>query len=400
MENIFPLQENVEIEEIYGSKRPNASPPKNSRTFGMRSGAYGFIDTETYHVRFPNWFKKGEVSPLEQNGMSEVIQAIGPEKYVQSRDCIISSYEEGNRPMTVGKAFTLVDVDMGLMLKIFSFIERWRIINYRSLIEKEMRCLKSHKTEDAKPMETTPREERSKRRGDIKKCLEESICDCGGKANFFTRSLVFRCTACLDNGNYPQEVLRSDFLPITGSLIRNMWSRKEEFLLLEGIRKFGDEWDSVSRYVQTKTKEQCVFHFLRIPILENTLSRADLAIGRLFETAENPTMCIVTFICGMVHPKVASECARVAIKHISGCSQEAVIQHILDAGKEKAREQRDLERRKIERLGSVICEALLNKIKMKIGTYKELYLSTQRVRSELVALRRGLAEDINPGGDE
>lgn len=399
MENIFPLQENVEIEEIYGSKRPNASPPKNSKTFGMRSGVYGSIDVETYHVRLPNWFKKGEVSLLEQNGMNEVIQAIGSEKYVQSRDCIINSYEEGNRPMTIGKALTLVDVDMGLVLKIFSFIERWGIINYRSLIEKEMRNLKSYKGEDAKSMQTAPGEGRSEGRADIKKRLEESACDCGGKAAFFTRSFVFRCTTCLDNGNYPQEVLRSDFLPINGSLIRNMWSRKEEFLLLEGIGRFGDEWDSVSRYVQTKTKEQCIFHFLRLPILENTLSRADLATGRLFETAENPIMCIVAFICGMVHPKVASECARVAIKHISRCSQEVVIQHMLDAGKEKAREQRDLERRKIERLRSVMCEALLNKIKMKIGTYKELYLSTQRVRNELVALRRGLAEDIN-GGDE
>ncbi|AFM98250.1 RSC chromatin remodeling complex subunit RSC8 [Encephalitozoon hellem ATCC 50504] len=400
MENIFPLQENVEIEEIYGSKRPNANPPKDSKAFRMKSGAQDFMDVETYHVRLPSWFRKGEVSPLEFNCMGEVIQAIGKEEYVRNRDRIIGSYEEGNRPITIGGALALVDIDIEMMLKIFSFIERWGLINYRSLIEKEIRNLRSYDGVDTKSMEDVPKEECPKERVDVKEQLEKAACGCGGKATFFTRSLVFRCTKCIDDGDYPQEVLRSDFIPITESLVKQMWSKKEEFLLLEGISKFGDEWESVSQYVQTKTKEQCIFHFLRLPILENTLSKADLSIGKLFETAENPIMCIVAFVCGIVHPKVASECAKTAIKYISECSQDSVIQHILDAGRRKAHEQRDLERRKIERLKNVICEALLNKIKMKIGTYKELYLSTQRVRSELIALRRGLAEDINPGGDE
>ncbi|ADM11482.1 RSC chromatin remodeling complex subunit RSC8 [Encephalitozoon intestinalis ATCC 50506] len=400
MENIFPLQESVEIEEIYGRKRPNANPPKTSKAFGMKSGVLDFVDTETYQMKHPDWFRKGEVSQLELPSMDEVIRAVGKEKYVESRDRIIDSYENGCRPMTVGKALTLVDIDLYWMLKIFSFSERWGLINCRSMIVKEIKNLESFKIEDGISVQETSKEGDTEEIVDIKRHLEGSMCNCGEKASFFTRSLVFRCSECIDNGVYPATILRSDFLPITESLVKNMWSKKEEFLLLEGINKFGDEWNLVSQHVETKTKEQCIFHFLRLPILENTFSKADLSVGRLFETAENPIMCIIAFICGIVHPKVASECARIAIKDIGQCSQDVVVQRILDAGKEKAREQKDLETKKIERLRNVICEALLNKIKMKIGAYKDLYLSTQRVRNELIALRRGLIEDMNLTGDE
>ncbi|KMV66088.1 RSC chromatin remodeling complex subunit RSC8 [Encephalitozoon cuniculi EcunIII-L] len=400
MENIFPLQESVEIEEIYGSKRPNANPPKGPRAFKMRSGVCSFTDVETYQVKSPGWFRKGDLSALELVSMNRVILGVGKERYMQTRDRIVSGYEDGCRPMTIGKALMLTDMDLHSLLEVFSFVERWGLINHRSLLEKEIRYFETHKGENTSPPEESPKKEGQGKVVDLKEHLEKSSCSCGGRASFFTRSLVLRCAECIDNGVYPQESLKSDFFPATESLLRNMWSRKEEFLLLEGINRFGDEWDSVSRHVQTKTKEQCIFHFLRLPTLENTLSKGDFSIGRLFETADNPVMCLIVLICGIVHPRVASECARTAIKHINRCSQDMVIQHILDAGKEKAGEQRDMEKRKIERLRNVMCEALLNKIKMKIGTYKELYLSTQRVRNELVALRRSLAEEINFAGDE
>lgn len=395
MENIFPLKESVEIEEIYGSKRPNAVPPKCSKAFGMVSGVGGFVDVSTYQTKYPGWFMKGELSLLEKVSMEETILAIGEERYLRARDGIVCSYEEGSRPMSIGKALTLVDVDLLCVLRIFSFLERWKLVNHRNPMEREIRHLESSKgVRGDDPAREDSKQEGSKQIVDLKRHLEEAVCGCGGKVAFFTRSLAFKCSECISSGNYPQEVLRSDFLQITESLSGSMWSKKEEFLLLEAINRFGDEWSLVSQHVQTKTKEQCILHFLRLPILENTFSKADFSVGRPFETAENPTMCTIVFICGIVHPKVASECARVAIKHIGKCSQETVVHHILEAAREKAAEQRSLEKAKIERIRNVMCEGLLNKIKMKVGTCKDLYLSTQRVRSELVGLRRSLVEEL------
>lgn len=56
------------------------------------------------------------------------------------------------------------------------------------------------------------------------------------------------------------------------------WTAEETLLLLEAAERFGENWDRVAHHVGTKTKEQCIAQFLRLPIeeqfLEDHLSRA------------------------------------------------------------------------------------------------------------------------------
>lgn len=56
------------------------------------------------------------------------------------------------------------------------------------------------------------------------------------------------------------------------------WTAEETLLLLEAAERFGENWDRVASHVATKTKEQCIAQFLRLPIeeqfLEDHLSRA------------------------------------------------------------------------------------------------------------------------------
>jgi hypothetical protein len=44
------------------------------------------------------------------------------------------------------------------------------------------------------------------------------------------------------------------------------------------VEKYGENWDKVAEHVATKTREECVLHFLRLPIeepfLEDNLTRA------------------------------------------------------------------------------------------------------------------------------
>lgn len=45
------------------------------------------------------------------------------------------------------------------------------------------------------------------------------------------------------------------------------WTEDETLLLLEGIEKFGsDSWERVSKHVGTKSVQQCILHFIRLPI--------------------------------------------------------------------------------------------------------------------------------------
>jgi len=403
MENIFPLQESVEIEEIYGSKRPNAVPPGYARSFRMHAGVNAVDDDGAYALKEPKWYRKGEISSLEEISMDEVVSVIGKDTYVRVRDAIVGEYQGGYRPMTLGKALETNDIGFCEIVKIFAFVERWELINYRSLIEKEIASVEAMRNRargisDGNHAVTEKQGvngDASVGSVDYKACLKQSRCDCGEEAAFFTRSMIFKCRKCFDERAYADDVLRSDFFAADKLLVESMWSKEEELRLLEGINMYGDEWNLVSQHVQTKSKEECVFYFLRIPILENALPKSGFSeIGPLFVTAENPIMCVIAFVCAIVHPCVASACSKAAMMHIGKCSQEKVMRHMLDAGVGKAIEQRDLERRKIKRLMDVIYEAALRKIRMKMSAYKEMNVSIQRMRNELVGLRQGLIDEL------
>lgn len=392
MENIFPLQERVEIEEIHGSKRPNAYPPSRPKTFNMWDGQES---SDCYYSKRLEWFRTGEIHQIERIGMEEVLRRVGEERYRETRDRIVDEYERGRRPMSVKAALGLTDIDLQSLLQIFSFVERWGLINHRSVLSEGIKYLESYKGGEECSGTPSPTEEKDGRSPlDLKGHLEGSTCSCGERAGFFTRSLVFRCGDCFNNGSYPPDVTQSDFFPISSSLARNLWSKKEEFLLLEGINRFGDQWSLVSQHVETKTKDQCALHFLKMPILENALGRADLSVGSPFETAENPVMCLVAFVCGVVHPAVGSECARTAMRYIGSHSQDFVMRSMMETGQERAAEQMEIERRKIQRLEGVMCEARMNRIRLKVESYKDMYLSVDKTHEELVGLKRSLVEEL------
>ena len=46
----------------------------------------------------------------------------------------------------------------------------------------------------------------------------------------------------------------------------DIWTNEETLKLLKAIETNSDNWDAISKEVGTKTKEQCILHFIRMPI--------------------------------------------------------------------------------------------------------------------------------------
>ncbi len=44
------------------------------------------------------------------------------------------------------------------------------------------------------------------------------------------------------------------------------WTDQETLLLLEGLEMFGENWNDIAEHVGSKTPQQCMLHFLRLPI--------------------------------------------------------------------------------------------------------------------------------------
>jgi len=110
------------------------------------------------------------------------------------------------------------------------------------------------------------------------------------------------------------------------------WSDQETLLLLEGIEMFDEDWLKVAEHVGTRSKEQCVMHFLQLPIEDQYLDEPGAELGPLkfatkmdgsalgglpFSKADNPVMSVVAFLASAVGPGVAAAAAQRALGELT-----------------------------------------------------------------------------------
>eukprot|EP01101_Sappina_pedata_P008421 TRINITY_DN4655_c0_g2_i1.p1 TRINITY_DN4655_c0_g2~~TRINITY_DN4655_c0_g2_i1.p1 ORF type:complete len:360 (+),score=131.97 TRINITY_DN4655_c0_g2_i1:202-1281(+) len=136
------------------------------------------------------------------------------------------------------------------------------------------------------------------------------------------------CHKCFAEGRYPEEMASSDFIrmePVYPDAT-DSWTDQETLLLLEGIEDFGENWEKVAEHVGSKTVEQCVAHFIKIPIEDNyledqihrmskcSLNHEDLSKEDIpFTNNENPVMSLVTFLTSVINPGVGAAAAKEAL---------------------------------------------------------------------------------------
>ncbi|KAL3117243.1 hypothetical protein niasHT_007646 [Heterodera trifolii] len=97
------------------------------------------------------------------------------------------------------------------------------------------------------------------------------------------------------------------------------WSPQETLLLLEGLEMFKDDWNQVADHVGTRTQDECILHFLQLPIQDPFLEENDV-LGPLayqpvpFSQSGNPVMSTVAFLASVVDPRIASAAAKAALE--------------------------------------------------------------------------------------
>ena len=131
------------------------------------------------------------------------------------------------------------------------------------------------------------------------------------------------CSLCYKEGRFPITSFSSDFVKYQpaayqhGSEDETQWTDEETLLLLEAIELYDDDWNTIAEYVGTKTREQCIFYFLQLPIdepyRENEQHNVLEHKRTPFSQADNPVMSILAFLASAVDPKVASAAADAAI---------------------------------------------------------------------------------------
>ncbi|KAI8325556.1 hypothetical protein GQ54DRAFT_295377 [Martensiomyces pterosporus] len=142
------------------------------------------------------------------------------------------------------------------------------------------------------------------------------------------RQRVDLCAPCYLDGRFPGTLSSSDFVKLTDSTAGQPgsgddWTDQETLLLLEGIEMYDDDWNRIAEHVGTRSREECVLHFLKLPI-EDPYEVAPLkdskgaqAAVTPFSRADNPVMSVVAFLASNVNPGVAAAAAKAALAELT-----------------------------------------------------------------------------------
>merc|ERR1712083_1111291 len=127
------------------------------------------------------------------------------------------------------------------------------------------------------------------------------------------------------------------------------WTEQETLLLLEGLEMFKDDWNKVCEHVGSRTQDECILHFLRLPIEDPYLEDPEHGGGALgplayqpipFSSAGNPIMSTVAFLASVVDPRVAASAAKAAMEEFAKIKDE-VPSAIMDSHMKLAAEAKD-----------------------------------------------------------
>ncbi|KAJ0257559.1 SWI/SNF complex subunit SWI3C [Hirschfeldia incana] len=348
-----------------------------------------------------DWFAPNTVDRLERQVVPQYFSGKSPnhtpERYIKFRNAIVSRYVDNpEKTLTVSDCQGLVDgVDIEDFARVFRFLDHWGIINYCATSQchpEPSKDVVSDVREDTNGEVHVPSAALTSIESLIK--FDKPICRhkadevhssvdvdlpdldirirehlCDNHCNHCSRPLptvyfqsqkkedIMLCSDCFHNARFVAGHSCIDFVRVdTSKDYRDQdgenWSDQETLLLLEAVELYNENWVQIADHVGSKSKAQCILHFLRLPVEDGLLDNVELPgvtdpanptngydqkgtdsngaslpgsseqdsdteINLPFVKSPNPVMALVAFLASAVGPRVASSCAHESLMVLS-----------------------------------------------------------------------------------
>ncbi|PIN17056.1 Chromatin remodeling factor subunit [Handroanthus impetiginosus] len=468
-----------------------------------RLGSAGCVHVLPVHS---DWFSLNSVHRLERQVMPHFFSGKSaehtPEKYMESRNFIVAKHMENpEKHLSVTDCQGLVaGVDIDDLTRIVRFLDHWGIINYcatplkqedhnegtylREDLNNELHvpsaALKSIdsliqfdkpkcrlKARDVYPELVCQRDEDSDFDNTIREQLSEHQC------NYCSQSIstvyyqsqkeadVLLCLDCFHEGRFVAGHSSLDFFKVNsmkdyGDVDGDSWTEQETLLLLEGMQLYSENWNKIAAHVGSKSKAQCIVHFVRLPLdsapLENidvpstsgpsdlwsrgnnerseansngfSMQGVDSKSKFPFTDSGNPVMNLVAFLSYALGPRVAAACAHASLASLSKDGgkegsphgevtnsnnkgswsqndEEAVSAKKIKAAAEdglaaaamKAKLFADHEEREIQRLSANIINHQLKRLELKLKQFADIETTLMRECEQMERVRQRIASE-------
>ncbi|XP_052201383.1 SWI/SNF complex subunit SWI3C isoform X2 [Diospyros lotus] len=356
-----------------------------------------------------DWFSPNTVHRLERQVVPHFFSGKSvdhtPEKYMECRNRLVAKYMENpdTRLSAADCQGLVAGIDNDDLTRIVRFLDHWGIINYCAAapncahqsdglnlredssgeVHVPSTALKSidsliHfdkprcrlKAADVYPSLSCHESKESDLDRRIRERLSENRCNyCSSPLPFvyYQSQKEVDSVLCLDcfhdgkfvTGHSSLDFVRFDTTKDYGDLDGESWTDQETLLLLEAMEMYKENWNEIAEHVGTKSKAQCILHFIRlpmedrplenieipnVPLSSNLLNRDDSGRSQLnsngdsagywpqdpdsesrlpFSNSANPVMALVAFLASAVGPRVAAACAHASLEVLSEDSQKA-----------------------------------------------------------------------------
>ncbi|CAL9128652.1 unnamed protein product [Musa textilis] len=264
------------------------------------------------------WFSWKVIHPVEKhmlpsffNGKSENRT---PEVYMEIRNSIIKKFHSDPQTQVELKDFSELSVgDMDARQEILEFLDHWGLINFHPFPPSENEASKSDADDRDKTstlvdkmyqfetIQSFPRLAMKKEEplvpavppcllpesalvDDLIRPVGPSVeyhcnscsADCSRKRYHCQKQADFDlCADCYNDGKFGSGMSPADFILMESAegpgLSVGSWTDQETLLLLEALELFAENWNEIAEHVATKTKAQCILHFLQMPIEDSFL---------------------------------------------------------------------------------------------------------------------------------
>uniref|UniRef100_A0A0D9ZGD9 SWIRM domain-containing protein n=1 Tax=Oryza glumipatula TaxID=40148 RepID=A0A0D9ZGD9_9ORYZ len=238
-----------------------------------------------------------EIHQIEKQALPSFFDGISlrrtPEIYLGIRNFIMKKFHSNPQMHLELKDLSeLSDGEMDAQLKVLSFLSHWGLINFHPFppaVQGSYLIPAPDQAEVTAPIHTPSLLSEPTLAEDSITQAESSVeyhcnscsVDCSRKRYHCRTQADFDlCCDCYDKGNLDAGMSQTDFIIMESAEIPGFggtsWTDQETLLLLEALEIFQANWGDIAEHVATKTKAQCMLHFLQMPIMDSFLHDGDV----------------------------------------------------------------------------------------------------------------------------
>merc|ERR1719411_1592843 len=314
------------------------------------------VAEQTHHIIVPSysaWFDYNAIHAIEKRALPEFFNGKNksktPEVYLSYRNFMIDTYRlNPTEYLTSTACRRNLAGDVCAIMRVHAFLEQWGLINYQVDMDSRPTAMGPPPTSHFHILADTPaglapvNPPKTPQPSAARTLLDldgkrvdrpdmERKPDVGGEFGLKT-DIYDRRNAALKRAS--------------AAVASRDWTQQETLLLLEALEMYKDDWNKVCEDVGSRTQDECILHFLRLPIEDPYLEDPENGGGALgplayqpipFSSSGNPIMSTVAFLASVVDPRVASSAAKAAMEEFAKIKDE-VPSAIMDAHMKNVKE--------------------------------------------------------------